>query len=151
MSAGQGVSDALGRRVAKLPSASDSGLIGHWRFDESAGTTAIYTNVSMKFLQGAARQDASQRDGGTASCRLSAWRRAASMSTMQLTARIWPEEDAFVAECVELRVVSQGNSEEIALENLREAVELFLEHADSSEVNERMHEGMHVRTFDVPA
>jgi len=68
---------------------------------------------------------------------------------MQLTARIWPEDDGFVAECVELKVVSEGDSEEAALSNLREAVEGFLECADPSEVRERMHAGTRVRTFDV--
>ena len=68
---------------------------------------------------------------------------------MQLTARIWPEDGGFVAECVELRVVSEGTTENEALANLREAVEGFLEAADPSEVRERMHAGMQVRMFDV--
>ena len=42
---------------------------------------------------------------------------------MQLTARIWPEAGGFVAECVELRVVSEGDTEKDALENLRELEE----------------------------
>ena len=58
---------------------------------------------------------------------------------MRLTARIWPEDDGYVAECVELKVVSQGDTEDEALTNLGEAVEGFLECADPSEVNERMH------------
>jgi predicted RNase H-like HicB family nuclease len=37
---------------------------------------------------------------------------------MRLTARIWPEDGAFVAECVDLRVVSEGDSENEALANL---------------------------------
>jgi hypothetical protein len=37
---------------------------------------------------------------------------------MQLTARIWSEEGRFVAECVELKVVSQGDTEDEALANL---------------------------------
>ena len=68
---------------------------------------------------------------------------------MQLTARIWPEEGGFVADCVELKVVSQGDTEQEALASLREAVEGFLECADPSEVKERMHAGTQVRTFDV--
>jgi predicted RNase H-like HicB family nuclease len=68
---------------------------------------------------------------------------------MQFTARIWPEEGGFVAECVELKVVSQGDTEDEALSNLREAVMGFLECADPSEVRERMHAGMQIRTFDV--
>lgn len=69
---------------------------------------------------------------------------------MQLTARIWPEDGAFIAECVELRVVSQADTEAGAVANLREAVEAFLECADQSEVAERLHAGQFLRTFDVP-
>jgi predicted RNase H-like HicB family nuclease len=68
---------------------------------------------------------------------------------MQLTARIWSEEGGFVAECAELKVVSQGDTADEALANLREAVIGFLECADPAEVRERMHEGMQIRTFDV--
>jgi predicted RNase H-like HicB family nuclease len=68
---------------------------------------------------------------------------------MRLTARVWPEDDGFVAECVELKVVSQGTTEDDAIANLQEAVLGFLECADPSEVRERMHTGTHVRVFDV--
>ena len=68
---------------------------------------------------------------------------------MQLTARIWPEGDGFVAECIELRVVSQGDSQAQALENLREATAGFLECADATEIRERVHVGVEIRTFDV--
>lgn len=68
---------------------------------------------------------------------------------MQLTARIWPEESRYVAECVELGVVSQGDTDDEALASLREAVEGFLECADAREVRERMHTDMKIRTFDV--
>jgi predicted RNase H-like HicB family nuclease len=60
---------------------------------------------------------------------------------MQMTARIWPEEGGFVAVCVEVKVVSEGDTEQEALTNLQEAVAGFLECADPSEVRERMHAG----------
>lgn len=44
-----------------------------------------------------------------------------------LTASIWQEGDWFVAQCVEVDVASQGETEEAALENLREALELHFE------------------------
>ena len=72
------------------------------------------------------------------------------MNAVQMIARVWPEEGGYVAECVELRVVSQGDTAEAAVANLREAVEAFLESADPSEVQERMHAGTYVRTFEVP-
>ena len=68
---------------------------------------------------------------------------------MQLLARIWPEDGRFVAECIELGVVSQGDTGQQAMANLSEAVELFLETADPEEVKERMHAGSFVRTFQV--
>ncbi|HEV2705785.1 MAG TPA: type II toxin-antitoxin system HicB family antitoxin [Pyrinomonadaceae bacterium] len=44
-----------------------------------------------------------------------------------MTASIWQEGDWFVAQCVEVDVASQGETEEAALENLREALELHFE------------------------
>ena len=72
------------------------------------------------------------------------------MAAMQLIARVWPEDGGFVAECVELRVVSEGDTADAAMANLREAVEAFLACADRAEVAERLHAGTYVRTFDVP-
>jgi predicted RNase H-like HicB family nuclease len=40
------------------------------------------------------------------------------------TASVWQEGEWFVAQCVEVDVVSQGESEEEALENLRDALKL---------------------------
>lgn len=40
------------------------------------------------------------------------------------TASLWQEGEWFVAQCVEVDVVSQGESEEEALENLRDALKL---------------------------
>ena len=47
------------------------------------------------------------------------------MST--LTAVIYKEEDMYVAECPQVGTVSQGETIEEALENLKEATELYLE------------------------
>jgi predicted RNase H-like HicB family nuclease len=43
------------------------------------------------------------------------------------SASVWREESWYVAQCLEIDVASQGKSEEEALENLREALELYLE------------------------
>lgn len=43
------------------------------------------------------------------------------------SASIWRERDWFVAQCMEVDVASQGQSEEKALANLREALELHFE------------------------
>ncbi len=43
------------------------------------------------------------------------------------TASVWREGDLFIAQCLELDVASQGYTEQEALENLREAIELYFE------------------------
>ena len=65
----------------------------------------------------------------------------------QFTAVIEREGDSFVALCLELDVASQGDTIEEARENLREAVELFLETADRSEIEDRLHSEVYVTQF----
>ena len=43
------------------------------------------------------------------------------------TAVVWPEDDEFIAQCLEVDVASQGETEAEALANLREALELHFE------------------------
>jgi predicted RNase H-like HicB family nuclease len=45
----------------------------------------------------------------------------------QFAATVWKEGDWYVAQCLELDVASQGETEEGALENLREALDLHFE------------------------
>ncbi len=42
----------------------------------------------------------------------------------RFTANVWQEGEWFVAQCLEVDVASQGATEQDALENLREALEL---------------------------
>lgn len=49
------------------------------------------------------------------------------METQTFTASISREDNWFIAQCLEVDVASQGESEEEALINLREAVELYFE------------------------
>lgn len=67
--------------------------------------------------------------------------------TQQFTAIIEREDDGFVALCPELDVASQGESIEEARRNLQEAVELFLETADPSEIEERLHSEVYITQF----
>ncbi len=53
---------------------------------------------------------------------------------MSLTAVVGKEGKFYVAKTVELEVASQGKTIEEALANLREAVGLYLKHADESEL-----------------
>ena len=45
----------------------------------------------------------------------------------RFSASVWQEDDLFVAQCLEVDVASQGESEAEALANLREALELYFE------------------------
>jgi predicted RNase H-like HicB family nuclease len=38
---------------------------------------------------------------------------------------VWQEEDMYVAQCLDVDVASQGETREEALENLREALQLY--------------------------
>ena len=49
------------------------------------------------------------------------------MNIQTFTASIWREDNWFIAQCLEVDIASQGESEEEALINLREAVELYFE------------------------
>lgn len=70
-----------------------------------------------------------------------------SMTHQTYTAIVEKEGDAYVALCPELDVASQGSTVEEATANLREAVELFLETADPSEVARRTHTDVFVTRF----
>jgi predicted RNase H-like HicB family nuclease len=48
-------------------------------------------------------------------------------TTQTYTARVWKERNWFIAQCAEVDVASHGHSEHEALDNLREALELYFE------------------------
>ncbi|MBD1814578.1 type II toxin-antitoxin system HicB family antitoxin [Microcoleus vaginatus DQ-U2] len=60
-------------------------------------------------------------------------------STQQLTAIIEPEGDGYLSLYPELDLASQGDNIEEARQNLIEALELFFETAEPSEVKNRLH------------
>ncbi|GAA5336714.1 type II toxin-antitoxin system HicB family antitoxin [Thermus antranikianii] len=47
--------------------------------------------------------------------------------TRRFTAHVWREGDLWVAQCLEVDVASQGETEEEALKGLKEALELYFE------------------------
>lgn len=61
---------------------------------------------------------------------------------MRLTAIIEREGDGYFALCPEYDVASQGESIEDAQNNLIEALTLFVESADSAELNRRFRSGV---------
>jgi predicted RNase H-like HicB family nuclease len=60
------------------------------------------------------------------------------IAPMKFTTTIDAEGDGYVAVCPELDIASQGDSVDEASANLQEAVELFMETADASEVELRL-------------
>jgi predicted RNase H-like HicB family nuclease len=68
---------------------------------------------------------------------------------LQLTAIIEREGEGYVALCPELDVASQGESVEEARHNLVEALELFFEVADPTEIEERLHSEVYISRVDI--
>jgi predicted RNase H-like HicB family nuclease len=58
--------------------------------------------------------------------------------SQRFTVMIEREGDGYVSLCPELDIASQGNSVEGAKLNLKEAIELFFEVADVSEIRSRL-------------
>jgi predicted RNase H-like HicB family nuclease len=69
--------------------------------------------------------------------------------THYLTAIIEREDDGYVALCPELDIASQGDTVEEARHNLVEALELFFEAADPSEVERRLHSEIFVTRLEI--
>lgn len=67
----------------------------------------------------------------------------------RVTAVIEREGDGYVALCPELDIASQGNTIEEARQNLKEALDLFMETASPGEVAERFHSEVYVTGLDV--
>ena len=68
----------------------------------------------------------------------------------RLTAIVEREDEAFVAPCPELDIASEGKSIEEARANLVEALSLFCETADPSEVVGRFHDEIFITQIEVP-
>lgn len=68
----------------------------------------------------------------------------------RMTAIIERENDGYVALCPELDIASQGDTVEAARLNLIEALELFFESADPSEVERRLHSEVFITQVEIP-
>ena len=64
------------------------------------------------------------------------------MNVYGYTGVIWKEADGYVSKCPELGVASCGDSFEEAIDNLREAVELYLENAEELGIIEEINESL---------
>jgi predicted RNase H-like HicB family nuclease len=67
-----------------------------------------------------------------------------------LTAIIEREGDGYVSLCPELDIASQGKTIEEARNHLKEALELFLETADPTEVRRRLRTEVYVTRLELP-
>jgi predicted RNase H-like HicB family nuclease len=70
-------------------------------------------------------------------------------TTIDFTALVEREGDGYVALCPEFDIASQGDTVEEARHNLEEAVSLFLETADPSEIKSRQRSEVFVTRVEV--
>ena len=70
-------------------------------------------------------------------------------SMRQLTVIIEREDDGYVALCPELDIASQGETVETARTNLVEALQLFFESADPTEIARRLHSEVFVTRVEI--
>ena len=54
----------------------------------------------------------------------------------KITVRVLKEDDGYVSHCLDLDIASQGDTSQEALDNIKEAVSLFLEVASPQEIRE---------------
>ena len=71
------------------------------------------------------------------------------MQKHQFTAIIEREDEGYVSLCPELDIASQGESIEQAKANLVEAIELFLEVASPSEIDNRLKNEIFITRLEV--
>ena len=67
------------------------------------------------------------------------------MKTFDYTVVVWKEKEGYVSKCTELGVASCGKSVSEAMENLKEAVNLYLENAEALGLLEDIEESLTTR------
>ena len=67
------------------------------------------------------------------------------MKRLEYTAVVWKEKKGFVSKCPELDVASCGDTLEEAIDNLKEAVELYIENARELKLTEDIEESLTVK------
>ncbi len=71
------------------------------------------------------------------------------MNFQKFTALIERENDGYISLCPELDIASQGETIEEAKANLTEAIELFLETADETEIKHRLRTEIFITQLEV--
>lgn len=67
----------------------------------------------------------------------------------KITAVVEREDNGYTSLCPEFDIASQGDTVESARKNLQEAIELFLECADSSEISRRLKEEVYITEMEI--
>ncbi len=68
--------------------------------------------------------------------------------TLRMPILTWKEGEVYVADCPAVRIASQGDTEQEAIENLKEAIELYFE--DMPGMTVPPYEDAHAREIEVP-
>lgn len=66
-----------------------------------------------------------------------------------INVRIVLDEDFYVSHCLEYDIASQGKSRQEALDNIKEAVSLFLETASPDEIERRLAQYGQIETLSL--
>jgi len=74
-------------------------------------------------------------------------RKVKSMKKIELTSAVWREGKYYIAQCLDIDIASFGGTKEIALENLKEAIELYLEDAPASSIAKIHQPGLQIHTL----
>ena len=74
---------------------------------------------------------------------------SSAVRSQRFTVMIEREGDGYVSLCPELDIASQGESVEVAKLNLKEAIELFFEVADASEIQSRLSSELFITSLEV--
>ena len=74
---------------------------------------------------------------------------SSAVRSQRFTVMIEREGDGYVSLCPELDIASQGESVEGAKLNLKEAIELFFEVADASEIQLRLSNELFITSLEV--
>ncbi len=67
------------------------------------------------------------------------------MKALEYTAVVWKEEKGYVSKCSELGVASCGDTFEDAVNNLKDAVELYIENARELNLMEDIEESLRAK------
>ena len=64
------------------------------------------------------------------------------MKKINLKAAVWKEGKQYVSQCLNVDIASFGSTKKKALENLREALELYFENSDTAKIGEVKQPGL---------